>query len=620
MKQVMIDPCGLPEELKEGLAELCRWEGFVCRSGGIRVRAQRGSRFCVEREENELRVEYSRPVQFFRALSCLKEEPGARRLPDRPPVFRDNGVMLDCSRNAVLRSETVRLILRKMALMGLSVLMLYTEDTYEVDQMPYFGYLRGRYSREELRELDACAASLGIELIPCVQTLAHLERALHWPQVDPRVRDTEDILMVDEPATYEMIDRMIGALRQAFRSRRIHIGMDEAWMLGLGNYRLKHGFVPAYQLMKRHLERVRDIARKHGFSPMIWSDMYLCAASPTGSYYDPADPIPDQVRQAVCEDVALVYWDYGHNDQADYERLLRLHRQFPAETVFAGGLWTWIGPAPALDKMAASSVPALRACEKAGVNMVVGTAWGDNGAECSLLTALYGMQLYAEYDYTGRTDAEWIGGRFAVCVGEPAAPFLLMPRFNTPPGIRSRDAMPVNASKFLLYEDPLLPLFARDTQGMRFAAFYEDLADRFRAFSSGDAAFERLYRFYEELARLLALKCRWRESLPGVTRETAAGFSDLAGACIRQIRACRLAWETLWETVNKPYGFEVLDLRLSGLAGRFDTARRKLDALGAGDDAVLALLREEKLRFLSDEAGGFCGIGSWSQCVSACKI
>lgn len=50
--------------------------------------------------------------------------------------------------------------------MGYNTLMLYTEDTYEVDGQPYFGYMRGRYSKAELRELDDYAAEKGMELIP----------------------------------------------------------------------------------------------------------------------------------------------------------------------------------------------------------------------------------------------------------------------------------------------------------------------------------------------------------------------------------------------------------------------------------------------------------------------
>ena len=62
-------------------------------------------------------------------------------------------------------------MLRRMALMGLDMLMLYAEDSYVVPERPYFGYMRGRYSADETREIDRYAQMLGIELIPCMQTL-----------------------------------------------------------------------------------------------------------------------------------------------------------------------------------------------------------------------------------------------------------------------------------------------------------------------------------------------------------------------------------------------------------------------------------------------------------------
>lgn len=40
--------------------------------------------------------------------------------------------MIDCSRNGVLRLHSIYFLLNNMALMGLNMLQLYTEDTYEV--------------------------------------------------------------------------------------------------------------------------------------------------------------------------------------------------------------------------------------------------------------------------------------------------------------------------------------------------------------------------------------------------------------------------------------------------------------------------------------------------------
>lgn len=105
--------------------------------------------------------------------------------------------------------------------------MLYTEDTYEISGEPRFGYQRGRYSQAELRELDAYAASLGMELVGCIQTLAHLEQIRRWPDYQA-VKDYESVLLVGEPKTYELIGKVLDAMGGALRSRRIHIGMDEA--------------------------------------------------------------------------------------------------------------------------------------------------------------------------------------------------------------------------------------------------------------------------------------------------------------------------------------------------------------------------------------------------------
>ena len=53
--------------------------------------------------------------------------------------------------------------LRRLSLMGYNMAMLYTEDTYKLPDEPYFGYLRGAYTMEEIKKLDAYAAKLGIE-------------------------------------------------------------------------------------------------------------------------------------------------------------------------------------------------------------------------------------------------------------------------------------------------------------------------------------------------------------------------------------------------------------------------------------------------------------------------
>ena len=70
-------------------------------------------------------------------------------------------VMLDVSRNGVMKVEKVKEFVDYVKLFGYNSLMLYTEDTYEIEGEPYFGYLRGRYSKEELKETGFSDEELG---------------------------------------------------------------------------------------------------------------------------------------------------------------------------------------------------------------------------------------------------------------------------------------------------------------------------------------------------------------------------------------------------------------------------------------------------------------------------
>ncbi len=193
-------------------------------------------------------------------------------------------LMLDCSRNGVMNIPSLRKMILLLEKMGYDSLMLYTEDTYEVRDEPYFGYLRGRYSEAELKDLCAFGQEHHVEIIPCIQTLAHLNCIFkHEPYA--KDLDVDDILLVDEPRTYVLIENMFASLERCFITRKVHIGMDEAHMLGLGKFKDIHGFENRVDIFLRHLKKVYEIAKRHGFEAMMWSDMFFRLAS-GGEYYD----------------------------------------------------------------------------------------------------------------------------------------------------------------------------------------------------------------------------------------------------------------------------------------------------------------------------------------------
>ena len=71
-----------------------------------------------------------------------------------PKNYQRLGVMIDMSRNAVMSVAALKEYFVLLKKMGYNSVMLYTEDTYEVEGEPFFGYMRGRYSANELKEID----------------------------------------------------------------------------------------------------------------------------------------------------------------------------------------------------------------------------------------------------------------------------------------------------------------------------------------------------------------------------------------------------------------------------------------------------------------------------------
>lgn len=609
----------MPPQFDEAMAELGPLLGFVPASEGIPVEVFRAKAVVVEKQGPHVRMGWHKPVQLYRALSLLRgawDQDEFRR--EEQPCF-ETGMMFDVSRNACLRPDTLRSFLRRMALMGLDVGMLYTEDTYEVPGESYIGYMRGRYSRKELRELDDYAALFGIELIPCIQTLGHLNRVLHWPAM-AHYADNDEVLLTDSEESYVLLRRMLKAASAPYRSRRIHIGMDEADGLGLGAHLAAHGYEDPHAIIRRHLLRVKEITDELGLKPMIWSDMYFRLSSPTNGYYD-GDPQPETA--GVVPGVQLIYWDYYHHNERDYSAMLEKHQRLTERPLFAGGIWTWAGPTPDYDKTLATTIPALSACKMAGVPFVLATAWGDDGAETNLLTALPGMQLYAEFAYTGTYDAAWLARRFATCCGADIAPFLGLSRFNRVPGMNSALRMPVNAAKFLLYQDPLVQLFAKDTEELPMARHYEKLAVEYEACAAEGGPYVKVMDFYAKLARVLAGKCRWHENIKeAVAQEDRMRAKDLAEGLlesIEQVEALRLSWRELWQSTNKAYGFEIIDGRMGALRARLETAHSRVLAWVRGEaDETLPELKEPGLPYIQRE-GGLAGCYLWSEIVSACR-
>lgn len=568
-------------DLQEGIESLMEELNIEITPDGFPIFiTNRPGNLHVQASPEQANISYSEKSHFFRALGLFLENKRQKTSfeIEEVPQFRSCGVMLDASRNGVLKVDRVKFLLRKMAIMGLNQLMVYTEDTYEVEELPYFGYMRGRYTKKEIREMDEYAYSLGIEMIPCIQTLAHLREALKWEYADD-IRDTEDILLVGEERTYDFLKKIITAAAQPYRSNRIHVGMDEAHELGLGRYLDQNDYVHRFSLMMQHLQRVLEITSELQLEPMMWSDMFFTVGSEKNIVYDPLATFPVEMLEQM-PNVQLVYWNYYSHEKELYNSMFQRHAELRKDTIFAGGIWTWNGMAPNYGKTWMAATAGLQAAKESGVQEVFATMWGDNGQETSLLTVLPGLQLYAEHAFHKTVTKERVEQRFSFCAGSHLDDFMLFSALDETPGVSKHNLAASMTAKVLLWQDPLIGLYDKNIEGLLLSEHYQATAEKLKKAKQRNAAFYTLFDFYEQLASVLAKKAELGVQLKNIYDHNQKEQMKEKRLTVRSLKTevnhLRKAHRKLWLENNKAFGWEVLDIRYGGLLSRLETADYRL--------------------------------------------
>lgn len=591
---------GVQEDVLKGLEIFAERYNFQISPDGFEVKVfNRPGDIEFNCFENTAEIKYDKKIHFFRALGLLLENYSKPCSIKETPVFKTNGIMIDASRNAVMRVEKIKDFIEIMAIMGLNLIMMYTEDTYEVSEYPYFGYMRGRYSYDELHECDNYADIFGIEMVPCVQTLGHLANALKWNH-GINIKDTDDILLVGEEDTYTFIRNLLKAASRPYRSRRIHIGMDETASLGLGKYLKKHGYKKHQEIMSEHLKKVKEITDELELEPIMWGDMFMCHYSEKLDCYDMKVTIPDDADKNVPDGIKIVYWDYYHEKQEEYEALISRYKKFDNSFMFAGGIWLWGMMNVNYRKTFAATIPALYACKKHGINEVFAAIWGDGGNQANIYEALYGMQLYAEMGYGYEADEEHLAKRFKICTGENAKSFWdleLLDDFGQKPMFAS---VP-NPSEYLLWQDCIIGLMDKHVcDGI--SEKYAKLREVLKQDGKNSSMCKDVFEYAEKLANVLELKADFgvrikkyydednKEMLKNICENE---IPDL----IERMQEFKRIFMKLWMSTYKVFGWEKIDIRFGAVIARAETARFRIMEYINGEIMTIDELEEERLPF-----------------------
>lgn len=616
---IQVSGCS-PQQIS-ALKELCEILPIqICDQASCTVSVSLGENIRIYRLVEGVQITYRRPNELFRAFSMLSLFLESGKEICEVSRYEMLCYMADNSRNAVFNIPSAKRMIRYLAMMGYDSMMLYTEDTYELPGYPYFGYMRGKFSESELKELDDYASSFGIELIPCIQTLAHLSTALRWPDFDG-YKDNDDILLVGDERTYQFVDAVLKQCKKCFRSNRINLGMDEAHFIACGQYLKKNGYRKPSDVMLEHLNKVVEMCANVGYKPMIWSDMFFRMQF-DGVYRVAEGELLQDVVDKVPEKLELVYWDYYSNDEKLFSHMLDCHAQFRNPILFAGGAWKWYGYGAHNGFSIKSSSMQLDQCEKRGIKQIIVTSWGDNGAMASQFSTLSTLLYYAERNYFGEVSDTWLNNRSLSCFATTFEDLLAFDLPDLLPEILPGQAeRPRNPSHYLLFNDPLERLMDchvnRDTASVSFA----QNSERLKALSSHPVfgyAFEPL----GHLCCALAIKCDmgWRlyeayrdqnrEVLRKIATEELPILLDTLGCFIQSYRK-------QWYQENKTFGFTTQEIRLGGLLERLRSIQIRLTDYLDGKISAIEELHTAPLPFVKNEDGNYISYINWKNTVAA---
>jgi hypothetical protein len=155
------------------------------------------------------------------------------------------------------------------------------------------------WSHDEAADFAESCRNRGLQVIPLVQTLGHLEWLVGRAEYAHLREAPEFTTHVDvtNPDSLPLVQQLVDEVVEVFGPQEyVHLGADETWELGKSE---RCGKIEAAEgegsLYVRHMRPLLEHVLRKGLRPIIWADMILTHPSTSGE---------------IPRDVVLMDWDY----------------------------------------------------------------------------------------------------------------------------------------------------------------------------------------------------------------------------------------------------------------------------------------------------------------------
>jgi hypothetical protein len=159
---------------------------------------------------------------------------------------------------------------------------------------------RFAYTEQEVDEYVAYCNERGLEVVPLLQCLGHLEYVLQFERYAHLREDANDISQACPMRRDEFLElyaEMLDEIVAKHTSRYVHIGADETALLG--HCERCRAFVEKHSkstLFARHIKSIAELVLERGKIPVLWADIVM--------------QHPESIGELPPECI-LVDWNYG---------------------------------------------------------------------------------------------------------------------------------------------------------------------------------------------------------------------------------------------------------------------------------------------------------------------
>jgi hypothetical protein len=373
--------------------ELSR-KGAAGAMGAMGAMGESGEGYRLLVTSESVRAEGEGPAGLRYAVETLSQLllPGERSLPalaiEDAPDLEKRGVLIDVSRGKVPTLETMKRLVDLLVGLKLNLLMLYTEHVFRFRRHPWIGKGASPMTASEIRELDAYASERHVELVPTLQSLGHMHQILkHSRYAHLAESEKKWSLSPALEETYRLLGDLYSEYLGNFRSRWFNANCDEPVDLGKGVSKSRAEKEGVGALFASHLERVRDLAARHGKRTMAWADVIF--------------EHPEAVA-LLPRDVVFIDWWY--EAKHDFDRL-RVFAENGIPFMAACGTSSWNSLFPRLENALANIRGYATAAKRHGARGLIVTDWGDNGHYNLLGNSIYAFAFAAQAAWGSATVA-----------------------------------------------------------------------------------------------------------------------------------------------------------------------------------------------------------------------